>query len=61
MKMEILFSTKRLVMRRLYLSDLNSILHYRNDPNIMKYQGWENKLISEEGIGFIKKHQVKNI
>ena len=61
MKMEILFSTKRLVMRRLYLSDLNSILHYRNDLNIMKYQGWENKLISEEGIGFIKKHQVKNI
>ena len=57
----ILFSTNHLVMRRFNRSDINFFLKYRNDPDIMKYQSWENKLTTEEGIDFIQKHRAKEI
>lgn len=33
--------TPRLVVRRFRESDMNYFMHYRNDPEVARYQGWE--------------------
>ena len=44
---EISFSTKRLILRGIRLSDAEAMFKYRSDPQIYKFQNWEPQTIKD--------------
>lgn len=50
--------TKRLLIRTLELADINDFLHYRSNPEIVKYQGF-NVMSHGEAEHFIKTNKNK--
>lgn len=46
--------SKRLILRKFKISDLETLLKYRNDPLVAKYDGWTGIISRDEGIKFIE-------
>ncbi len=46
--------TKRLLLRRMNITDLNSFYNYRNNPEVNKYQGWLSNPTKEDAKLFIQ-------
>jgi len=52
--------TPRLILRHFQPSDLPTLLAYRNDPEVAKYQGWSS-LTEAEGEAFIETQRVQPV
>ncbi|OLS23072.1 MAG: hypothetical protein HeimC2_28120 [Candidatus Heimdallarchaeota archaeon LC_2] len=46
--------SKRLILRKFKINDLETMLKYRNDPIVSKYDGWRGNISRDEGIKFIE-------
>ncbi len=55
---EMNISTERLALRRIRISDAESIFKYRSNPQIYKFQGWKPQTV-EEVKEFINEKIVK--
>lgn len=53
--MALLFHTQRLILRPFSVSDLETFLAYRNDPEVFRFQGWKTPFGRQDGIMFIEK------
>ena len=52
--------TPRLILRHFQPSDLPTLLVYRNDPEVAKYQGWSS-LTEAEAEAFIEAQRVRPV
>ena len=52
--------TPRLILRHFQPSDLSTLLAYRNDPEVAKYQGWSS-LTEAEAEAFIEAQRVRPV
>lgn len=46
--------SNRILLRQFQDSDLESFLHYRNDPDVARYQGWNIPYSREKGTEFLE-------
>lgn len=51
--MTFLLETERLRIRQFQDSDLESFFNYRNDPDVAKYQGWDEPYPREKAVEFL--------
>ncbi len=52
-----ILESERLILRKFKITDLETLVKYRNDPLVRKYDGWKHTLSHEAGIRFIKEMQ----
>jgi RimJ/RimL family protein N-acetyltransferase len=52
-------TTTRLIVRQFQKSDLESLLSYRNDPAVWRYQGWGTSYSSAQAAEFISEMSVR--
>ncbi|WP_456274855.1 GNAT family N-acetyltransferase [Bacillus sp. AK031] len=56
---QIFTKTDRLILRRFKVQDTNNFHSYRTDPDVAKYQSWENYQ-HEEALSFVKSQMNNN-
>lgn len=52
-------TTPRLILRRFQASDLDSFVAYRADPDVARFQSWEN-FVRADGVAFIEEMSRQN-
>jgi RimJ/RimL family protein N-acetyltransferase len=55
----VITESERLILRKFKDSDLDTLLKYRNDPDVSKYDGWQQELTLDKASQFIS--DMKNI